>query len=66
MNQFSTVCGASTIKNNCFSDGNDSHLYKIALSYKEDQNTKNFALKAGDSANDNTNENGNNAKIKYL
>ena len=65
MIQLSTVCGASTINNKImFLDGHDIHFNDLDLSYMEDRNIQPFALKSGDSGNDQPNENGPNVKLK--
>ena len=65
MTQLSTVCGASTIKNQMiYFNWHDIHFDYRALCYMEDQNIQPFALKSGHSLNDQTNNNGNNAKLK--
>ena len=64
--QLYTVCGTSTINNIIILfNGNNHHLYKRALIYMEDQNTKPLVLKAGNYGNDQTNFNGMNKNLKY-
>ena len=65
MTQLSTVCSASTIKNQIILlDENDSHFDNGALRSMEDKNIQPFVLKAGDSGNDQTNDNRPNKKLK--
>ena len=67
MTQFSTLCGASTIKNQIlFFDVHDSHFNDHTLSYMEYQYTQPFFLRAHNYVNDYPTDNGPNAKLNYL
>ena len=67
MNQFSNVCGAFPIKNQIiFFNGTDSHFDDRAPIQMNCRNIQAFLLKAGNSTNDQTNDNGSNAKLKSL
>ena len=64
-NQFSTVCGASTINNQIiFVNGHVSHFNGRALRLAEDQNIQPVVLKAGNSGNNHPNHNYTNEKLK--
>ena len=65
MNQLSTICGASTIKNKMiFFDGHDSHYDDRVLSHMEDQYIQPLVIKLGNSCNDQPIYNGPNTKLK--
>ena len=67
MTQFYNLCGASPVNNQIlFFDGHDSHFDDGALSKMMCKNIQNFVLKLGNSINDQTNDNGPNAKVKSL
>ena len=67
MNQFSNICGASPVKNQIlFFGGHDSHFGYHTLIHMELRNNIPFVLKAGDSINDQPNDNGPNPALKYI
>ena len=67
MNQFYNVCIASPFNNQIiFFNGHDIHFDDRALVHMGRQNIRPFVLKAGDSVNDQTNDNGPNSKLKSL
>ena len=67
MTQFSNICGTSPINNQIlFFDGHDSHFEDRALTQMQSKNIQPFILKAGDSINDHTNDNGPNSTLKAL
>ena len=67
MTQFSNKCDSSPVNNHIlFFDGYDSHFDNRALTQIQIKNIHSFILKAGDSINDQTNDNGPNSKLKAL
>ena len=67
MTQFSNVCGAYPFNNNItFFCGHDSHFDDCAIIHMEHRNIQPFILKAGDSVNNQPNDNGLNSKLKSL
>ena len=67
MTQFSNIYGASPVKNQIlFFDRHDNHLDGRSLTKIQSKNIQPFILKAGDSTNDQPNENGPNTKLKAL
>ena len=67
MTQFSNICGASPVNNQIlFFDGNDSHFENRALTQMQIKNIHPFILKAGDSINDQSDDNGPNSKLNDL
>ena len=67
MIQLSNICGASPVNNQIiFFDGHDSHFKDRALIKMQRKNIQPFILKAGDSINDQPNDNGPNSKLKSL
>ena len=67
MTQFSNICGASPVNNQIlFFDGHDSHFNDRALKHMQNKNIQPFILKAGDSINDQPNDNGPNSTLKVL
>ena len=67
MTQFSNICGVSPVKNNIlFFDGHSSHFNNDALRKIRCKNIQSFVLKTGDPTNYQLNDNGQNAKLKYL
>ena len=67
MTQFSNICGASPVNNQIlFFDGHDSQFDDFALTQIQRKNITPFILKAGDSINDQLNENGPNSTLKAL
>ena len=67
MTQFSNICGASPVNNQIlFFDGHVSHFDNRALTQMKIKNIHPFILKAGDSINDQINDNGPNSKMKAL
>ena len=67
MTQFSNICGASSVNNHILSfDGNDSHFGNRALTRMQSKNIQPFILKAGDSINNQPNDNGPNSTLKAI
>ena len=67
MNQLSNVCGASTVNNQIlFFDGHGSHFDNGKLRQIMCKNIQPFALKPGDSINNQPNDNVPNANRKYV
>ena len=67
MTQFSNICGASPVINQIlFFGGNDSHFDDRSLKQMQSKNIQSFILKAGDSINNQPNDNGPNSKLKAL
>ena len=67
MTQFSNICVASPINNQIlFFYGHDSHFGDLALTQIQSKNIQPFILKAGDSINEQPNENGLNFTLKAL
>ena len=67
MTQFSNMCGTYPVNNQIlFFDGNEIHLDNRALTQIQSKNIQAFILKAGDSINDQPNENGPNSTLKAL
>ena len=67
MTQFSNVCGAFPVKNQIlFFNGYDSHFDDRAARHMKYRNIQPFAKKAGNSTNDQPNNNGPNTKLKSL
>ena len=67
MTQLSNRCGASPVNNKIiFIDGNDSHFNYRALPQMQGGGIQPFILKAGDSINNQTNDNGPDSKLKAL
>ena len=72
MTQFSNICGASPVNNQIlFVDGHDSHFGDRALTQMQSKNIQPFILKAGDSINNQPNDNGpnstmNRSKAKWM
>ena len=67
MTQFSNICGAYPVNNRIlFFNGHDSHFDNRALTQMQSKNIQPFIIKAGDSINDQTNENGPNSTLKAL
>ena len=67
MTQFSNIYGASPVNNQIlFFNGHYSQFYYRALTQMQNQNIQPFVLKAGDSINDQPNDNGPNSKLKCL
>ena len=67
MTQFSNICGASPANNQIlFFDGHDSHFENRALTQMQSKNIQPFILKAGDSINEQINENGPKSKLKAI
>ena len=67
MTQFSNICGASPVNNQIiFFDGQDSNFENSALTHMQSKNIQPFILKAGDSINDQPNNNGPNSTLKAL
>ena len=67
MTQFCNPCDAYPINNQIlFFDGHDIHFDDGALRQMKCKNIQPFVLKAGDSLNDQPNDNGPNAKLKSL
>ena len=59
MTKFSNICGASPVNNQIlFFDGHDSHFDDHDLTQMQSKNIQPFILKAGDSINDQPNDNG--------
>ena len=59
------ICGTSSVNNQIILFYvNDSYFYYCALSYMEERYIQPFILKAGESGNYHTNDNGPNAKLK--
>ena len=67
MTQLYNICGASPVNNQIlFFGGNDSHFYDRALTQMKIKNIQPFILKAGDSINNQPNDNRPNSKLKAL
>ena len=67
MTQLLKICSASPVKNQIlFFDGHDSHFNDHALTQMQSKNIQTFILKAGDSINDQPNDNGPNLTPKAL
>ena len=67
MTQFSNMYGAYPLNNQIISfDGHDSHFDNRPLIKMKCKNIKLFVLKAGDSINRPTNNNGPNSRLKSL
>ena len=67
MTQFSNICGASPVNNQIiFFGGYNIHFDDRALTQMQIKNIQTFVLKAGDSINNQPNENGPNSKLKAL
>ena len=67
MAQLSNIYGASPVNNQIlFFGGHDSHFDDRDLTQMQITNIQPFVLKAGDSINNQTNENGPNSKMKAL
>ena len=67
MTKFCNICGDSPVNNQIlFFDGHGSHLYDRALTQTQSKNIQPFILKAGDSINNQPNDNGPNSKLKAL
>ena len=65
--QLSNICGTYPVNNQIlFFDGQDSQFDDCALTQIQSKKINPFILKAGDSINDQTNENGPNSKLKAL
>ena len=65
MNQLSNICGANPINNQIlFFDGHDSQFDDRALTKMKIKNIQPFILKAGESINDQPNDNVHNSKLK--
>ena len=67
MYQLYNICGASPVNNQIFFfDGHDSHFDDLARIHMDHQNIQPFILKAGDSGNNQPNDNGQNVKLKSI
>ena len=67
MNQFFNICVASPVNNQIlFFNGHDSHFDDRTLTQIQNKNIQPFILKAGDSINNQPNDNGPNSKLKAL
>ena len=67
MTQFSNICGASPVNNQIlFFDGHDINFGDHSLTKIQSKNFQPFILKAGDSINDQPNDNGPNSTLKAL
>ena len=67
MTQLSNICGASPVNNQIlFFDGHDSHFGDLSLTQIQSKNIQPFILKAGDSINDQPNDNTPNLTLKSL
>ena len=67
MAQFSNICGASPVKNQIlFFDVHYSNFDYRALTQIQSKKIQPFILKAGDSINDQSNDNGPNSKLKAI
>ena len=67
MTQFSNICGASPVNNQIlFFDGHDSYFDDRTQTQTKIKNIQPFILEAGDSINDQPNDNGPNSKLKAL
>ena len=67
MTQFSNICGASPVNNQILFFGrHNSHFANGALRQMMGKKIQSFVLKSGNSINDYPNDNGPNAKLKYL
>ena len=67
MMNFKTVCGANKLNLQVlFYDGHDSHFDNMSVHILRSHHIKPFVLKAGDSVNDQPNDNGPNIKPKGL
>ena len=65
MTQFSNICGASPVKNQIlFFNGHNSHFNDRALTHMQIKNIQPFILKAGDSINNQPNDNGPNSTLR--
>ena len=65
--QFSNICGASPVNNQIlFFNGHDSHFDDRLLTQMQSKKIQPFILKAGDSINDQSNDNGPNLRLKAL
>ena len=65
MSLFSSTCGAIKINPQVlFFDSHDSHFYDRATHILQSHHISPFILKAGDSINDQPNDNGPNLKLK--
>ena len=65
--QHSNVCSATSVNNKIiFFDGHGIHFDDRALIHMDHQNIQPFILKAGESVNDQPNDNGTNAKPMSL
>ena len=63
--QHSNVCSATSVNNKIiFFDGHGIHFDDRALIHMDQQNIQPFILKAGESVNDQPNDNGTNSKLK--
>ena len=67
MTQLLKICSASPVNNQIlFFDGHNSHFDGCSLTQIQRKNIHTFILKAGDSINDQPNDNGPNSKLKAL
>ena len=67
MTQFSNICGAPPVSNQIlFFDGPNSHSDDRALTQMQSKNIQIFILKAGDSINEQPNDNRHNSTLKAL
>ena len=67
MTKFSNICGASPVKNQILLfNGHDSHFDDRALTQMQRKNIQAFIIKAGDSINNQTNDNMPKSKLKSL
>ena len=67
MNQFSNIRDASPVNNHLlFLDGHDSYFDNRALTQMQSKNIQPLILKAGDSINDQSDDNGPNSKLNDL
>ena len=67
MTQLSDICGASPVNNHILSFcGHDRHFDEHVLRHMELRNIQPFVLKAGNSTNNQPNDNGPNGKLKSL
>ena len=65
--QHSNVCSATSVNNKIiFFDGHGIHFDDRALIHMDQQNIQPFILKAGESVNDQPNDNGTNDKLMSL
>ena len=67
MTQFSNICSASSVnKQILLFYGHNSHFGDCALTHMQNKNIQPFILKAGESINDQPNDNTPNSKLKSL